>query len=44
LSYFYFSNAATLSVAFARQLASPAERALRRAHAVDVIMAYVKAP
>jgi AcrR family transcriptional regulator len=43
LSYFYFSNSATLSVAFARQLASPAERALRRAHAVDVIMAYVKA-
>jgi AcrR family transcriptional regulator len=44
LSYFYFSNSATLSVAFARQLGSPAERALRRAHAVDVIMAYVKAP
>jgi AcrR family transcriptional regulator len=43
LSYFYFSNAATLSVAFARQLSSPAERALRRTHAVDVIMAYVKA-
>jgi AcrR family transcriptional regulator len=44
LSYFYFSNSATLSAAFARQLSSPAERALRRAHAVDVIMAYVKAP
>ena len=43
LSYFYFSNSATLSVAFARQLGSPAERALRRAHAVEVIMAYVKA-
>jgi AcrR family transcriptional regulator len=43
LSYFYFSNSATLSVAFARQLSSPAERALRRTHAVEVIMAYVKA-
>jgi AcrR family transcriptional regulator len=42
LSYFYFSNSATLSVAFARQLSSAAERLLRRAHAVDVIMAYVK--
>jgi AcrR family transcriptional regulator len=44
LSYFYFSNSATLSVAFARPLGSPAERRLRRAHAVDVIMAYVRAP
>jgi AcrR family transcriptional regulator len=44
LSYFYFSNSATLSVAFARQLDSPTERALRRVHAVEVIMAYVKAP
>lgn len=43
LSYFYFSNSATLSVAFARALGSPAERRLRRAHAVDVIMAYVRA-
>ncbi len=43
LSYFYFSNSATLSVAFARQLNSAAERLLRRAHAVDVIMAFVKA-
>jgi AcrR family transcriptional regulator len=43
LSYFYFSNSATLSAAFARQLGSPAERALRRSHAVDVIMSYVKA-
>jgi AcrR family transcriptional regulator len=44
LSYFYFSNTATLSVAFARALASPAERKLRRAHCVEVIMAYVKPP
>ncbi len=43
LSYFYFSNSATLSVAFARPLGSAAERTLRRAHAVEVIMAYVKA-
>lgn len=43
LSYFYFSNSATLSVAFARQLNGAAERLLRRAHAVDVIMAFVKA-
>jgi AcrR family transcriptional regulator len=43
LSYFYFSNSATLSVAFGRALGSPAERRLRRAHAVDVVMAYVKA-
>lgn len=43
LSYFYFSNSATLSAAFARPLGSPAERTIRRAHAVDVIMAYVKA-
>jgi AcrR family transcriptional regulator len=44
LSYFYFSNSATLSVAFARALGSAAERRLRRAHAVDVIMAYVRVP
>jgi AcrR family transcriptional regulator len=43
LSYFYFSNSATLSAAFGRALASPAEQKLRRAHAVDVIMAYVTA-
>jgi AcrR family transcriptional regulator len=43
LSYFYFSNSATLSVAFERQLSSPAELKLRRAHCVDVIMSYVTA-
>src|ERR1700722_14030816 len=42
LSYFYFSNAATLSTAFGRQLMSEAERKARRAHAVDVIISYVK--
>ena len=43
LSYFYFSNSATLSIAFGRQLQSDAERGARRAHAVDVIRSYVKA-
>jgi TetR/AcrR family transcriptional regulator len=43
LSYFYFSNAATLSTAFGRELLSAAERKARRAHAVDVITSYVKA-
>ena len=43
LSYFYFSNSATLSAAFERQLSSAAEQTLRRAHAVDVIMSYVTA-
>lgn len=44
LSYFYFSNSSTLSVAFERQLSSVAERKLRRAHCVDVIMSYVTPP
>ena len=43
LSYFYFSNAATLSTAFGRDLMSAAERKARRAHAVEVITSYVKA-
>ncbi len=43
LSYFYFSNAATLSAAFGRPLSSPAEQKLRRSHAVDVILSYVTA-
>ncbi len=43
LSYFYFSNSATLSAAFGRQLASTAEHKERRAHAVEVITSYVKA-
>jgi AcrR family transcriptional regulator len=43
VSYFYFSNSATLSTAFGRQLSSPAEEETRRAHAVDVIMSYIKA-
>jgi AcrR family transcriptional regulator len=41
LSYFYFSNSATLSTAFERQLSSAAEQKQRRAHCVEVIMSYV---
>jgi TetR/AcrR family transcriptional regulator len=43
LSYFYFSNSATLSTGFGRDLASDAERKARREHAVAVIISYVKA-
>jgi AcrR family transcriptional regulator len=42
LSYFYFSNSATLSTAFGRDLATFAERKLRRRHCVEVILSYVK--
>src|SRR5271169_1254683 len=43
LSYFFFSNSATLSAAFGRRLESFTERKTRRAHAVEVITSYVKA-
>jgi AcrR family transcriptional regulator len=43
LSYFYFSNAPTLSTAFGRKLATPAENRLRRKHVVEVVLAYLKA-
>jgi AcrR family transcriptional regulator len=43
LSYFYFSNLHTLSVIFAVSLQSKAEMAVRRAHAVDVILGYLRA-
>ena len=43
LSYFYFSNAPTLSTAFGRKLATAAENRLRRKHVVEVILAYLKA-
>lgn len=43
LSYFYFSNSSTLSTGFGRDLASAPERQMRRAHAVEVVLAYVKA-
>lgn len=42
LSYFYFSNSATLSTGFGRDLASDAERKARREHVVEVITSYVK--
>jgi AcrR family transcriptional regulator len=42
LSYFYFANSATLSTAFDRVLMSAAELKRRRAHAVDVIVGYVR--
>lgn len=42
LSYFYFSNRATLSNAFGRAFDSPAARRARRAHVVEVILGYVR--
>ena len=41
LSYFYFSNAATLATAFENDLLSPASRAARREHAVEVIFRFL---
>jgi AcrR family transcriptional regulator len=42
LSYFYFSNAATLSTAFGRDLMSASELKARRAHAIEVVLDYVR--
>jgi TetR/AcrR family transcriptional regulator len=42
VSYFFFSNAATLSTAFGRELMSPSELKDRRAHGVEVILDYVR--
>ena len=42
LSYFYFSNGATLAYAFGRELMSPEAQALRREHAVEVILRYAR--
>jgi AcrR family transcriptional regulator len=42
LSYFYFSNVHTLSVIFDVPLLSPKEMARRRAHAVEVILGYLR--
>ena len=42
LSYFYFSNTPTLSAAFGHNLATAAERKIRRQHVVDVITAYIR--
>jgi AcrR family transcriptional regulator len=41
LSYFYFSNAATLATAFEHDLLSPASRAARREHAVEVVFRFL---
>jgi len=42
LGYFYFSNGATLAFAFGRELMSREAHAARRAHAVDMILRYVR--
>lgn len=42
LSYFYFANAPTLSTVFGRNLAKPEEQKTRVAHAVDLILTYVR--
>jgi AcrR family transcriptional regulator len=42
LSYFYFSNRATLSNAFGRAFDSAAARRARRAHVVEVILGYLR--
>jgi len=41
LSYFYFSNAATLATAFEHDLLAPASRAARREHAVEVVFRFL---
>ena len=43
LSYFYFANRATLSAAFGRDLSTASELKERRAHAVEVMLDYVRA-
>jgi len=42
VSYFYFANRATLSAAFSRDLTTASEVKERRAHAVEVILDYVR--
>jgi len=42
LSYFYFANRATLSAAFGRDLSTASELRERRAHAVEVMLDYVR--
>lgn len=41
LSYFYFSNAATLATAFEHDLLSPTAKISRREHAVEVVLRYL---
>ena len=42
LGYFYFSNAATLSAIFGRDLLDPEAVAFRRRHVVEVILSYLR--
>lgn len=42
LSYFYFSNLHTLSVVFDPSLDTDAGRAARRAHAIEVVLAFLR--
>jgi hypothetical protein len=42
LSYFYFSNSATLSTAFGRNLASPEEFEKRCSHAVELVLDHIR--
>jgi AcrR family transcriptional regulator len=42
VSYFYFANRATLSAAFGRDLTTASEVKERRAHAVEVMLDYVR--
>jgi AcrR family transcriptional regulator len=42
LGYFYFSNMATLSAIFARDLAEPRRLAERKRHAVDMVLGYLR--
>jgi AcrR family transcriptional regulator len=42
LSYFYFSNRATLSTAFGQALDTPAALRKRRDHAAEVILGYLR--
>jgi TetR/AcrR family transcriptional regulator len=44
LSYFYFSNAATLSTVFGRNLARAEERKARTANAVELVLSYIRKP
>ena len=42
LAYFYFANASTLSTAFGRDLMASPAKLMRRQHAVEVILGYLK--
>ena len=44
LSYFYFSNAATLGTVFSRNLLRASARKERLKHVMDVVIDYLKQP